>query len=235
MRRAQALWMIPLVMLALLATRVPAQEADEGEQPTGNIADELAAVKTAVEEQDFQIAWQHCHAIVKAAEAREAGTLTGPEHFAIGLAHYYLVAESFDKALQAGDLDAEDGQSAQNMRDHIMAPPPDIKVIGHGERVDLDEYIVEGKTTIVDFFSEYCRPCVAIAPTLERLASTRQDIAVVKLDINRPGVQGIDWQSPTARQFNLGSIPFFMIFGPDCQLMAQGDQARALIQQWTGQ
>jgi thiol-disulfide isomerase/thioredoxin len=199
------------------------------------IADDLAAVKAAVGQQDFPTAWQHCHAILNAADARDAATLTGPDLYAIGIAHYYLVAEALDKALAAGGLDAEQAQFAQDMRDHIMAPPLKVKLIGHGERVDLQQHLVPGKTTIFDFASDYCQPCLLLAPVLEELAASRADIAVVKVDINRPGVQGIDWRSPVARQFNLHSIPHLKIFGPDGALLAEGPEAMAMLQEWTNQ
>lgn len=224
-----------VIVLAGLAPQLPAQQTEKTEDPTVNLANELAAVKTSVKQQDFKTAWQHCHAILKAAREREAAALTGPDLYAIGLAHYYLVAEAFDKAIIAGGLNEEQAETARALRDYIMKPPADIKVVGHGRQVDLQKYIVAGKTTIVDFFSRYCPPCMAIAPRLEDLAQSRPDIAIVKVDINRPGVEGIDWESPTARQFNLHSIPHFKIFGPDRKLLAEGDRARALLQQWIGQ
>jgi len=52
----------------------------------------------------------------------------------------------------------------------------------------------------------------AIAPKLAELHKSRDDIAVVKVDINRPGVKGIDWSSPVAQQYKLHSIPHFKIF-----------------------
>ena len=82
-----------------------------------------------------------------------------------------------------------------------------------------------GKTTIFDFTSEYCPPCRAIAPRLHKLHEERADIVVVEVDINRPGVQGIDWESPVVAQYGLHSIPAFRIYGPNGQLLAEGDEA----------
>ena len=39
--------------------------------------------------------------------------------------------------------------------------------ISQGKEVTLADYLVPGKTTIFDFYSEYCPPCRAIAPRLE--------------------------------------------------------------------
>jgi thioredoxin 1 len=109
---------------------------------------------------------------------------------------------------------------------------PNPAHISMGAEVQLADYLVPGKTTIVDFYSEFCLPCRAIALRLEKLHATRDDIAVVKVDINRPGVKGIDWKSPVARQYALNSIPHFKVFGPDGKLKAEGDAAYELISSW---
>lgn len=93
--------------------------------------------------------------------------------------------------------------------------------IAQGQQINLADYLVPGKTTIFDFTSKYCPPCEAIAPDLEKLHAKRADVAVVAVDINRPGTKGIDWKSPVALQYRLGSIPHFMVYGPDGKLVAE--------------
>ena len=93
--------------------------------------------------------------------------------------------------------------------------------IAKGTEVKLADYLVPGKTVIFDFYSDYCGPCVQMSPMLEKLHATRADVVVVKVDINRPGVNGIDWKSPTAAQFKLNSIPHFKVYGPDGKLKAE--------------
>ena len=110
--------------------------------------------------------------------------------------------------------------------------------IAHGEMVNLTDYLVPGKTTVFDFTSEYCGPCRAYEQPLHLLHQKRADIAVVKVDINRPGLTKIDWQSPVARQYGMSSIPHFKVFGPDGQLIAEdqphpgGHPARHLVDGW---
>jgi thiol-disulfide isomerase/thioredoxin len=104
--------------------------------------------------------------------------------------------------------------------------------ISMGQQVQLADYLVPGKTTIFDFYSKYCPPCMGIAPRMEKLHETRDDIAVVEVDINRPDVKGIDWQSPVAREFNLDSIPHFKVYTPDGKLKAEGDDAYEMILGW---
>lgn len=101
--------------------------------------------------------------------------------------------------------------------------------IAHGQSVNIQDYVARGRTTIFDFTSEYCPPCRAIAPRLHKLHADRADIVVVEVDINRPGMQGIDWGSPVAKQFQLQSIPHFKIYSPSGQLQAEGDEAYGLV------
>ena len=82
---------------------------------------------------------------------------------------------------------------------------------------------VQGKITVVDFFSQYCPPCMRLAPLLEQLAQKRSDLAIKKVNIQRPEVSGkIDWQSPLAKQLGLHSIPHFMIFDQKGKLVVPG-------------
>lgn len=97
--------------------------------------------------------------------------------------------------------------------------------IAHGAEVKITDYLVPGKTTVFDFTSEYCPPCRAIAPKLDALHAKRDDIVVVKVDINRPEHKGIDWKSPVARQYQLQSVPHFKVYGADGKLQAEGDAA----------
>lgn len=107
--------------------------------------------------------------------------------------------------------------------------------IAHGEQVEIKDYLVPGKITVVDFTSEYCPPCRQISPLLDELHARRDDLAVVKVDINRPDVRGIDWKSPVARQYGLQSIPHFKVFGADGKLMAEGDAAFEMVAGWIEQ
>jgi thiol-disulfide isomerase/thioredoxin len=104
--------------------------------------------------------------------------------------------------------------------------------IAHGEKVKITDYLVAGKTTVFDFTSEFCPPCRAVAPHLDKLHATRDDIVVVKVDINRPNFKGIDWSSPVAKQYELGSVPHFKVYSPEGKLVAEGKPASALVYGW---
>lgn len=98
---------------------------------------------------------------------------------------------------------------------------PEPLVVSRGESINLADYVVPGKTTVFDFTSKYCPPCRAYDEPLHNLHVQRADIAVVKVDINRPDVKRIDWQSPVAQQFELRSIPHFKVYGPEGKLVAE--------------
>jgi thiol-disulfide isomerase/thioredoxin len=109
--------------------------------------------------------------------------------------------------------------------------------VAMGQTIVLADVLVPGKTTIVDFTSKYCPPCQVYNEPLVRLHAQRKDIAVVKVDINRPDVARIDWKSPVAQQFNLRSIPHFKVYGPDGKLIAEDNPgvaspARAIVDKY---
>lgn len=105
--------------------------------------------------------------------------------------------------------------------------------IAFGQRVDLGQHLVAGKTVLFDFTSKFCPRCEQIAPLLHKLHETRDDLVVVEVDINRPGYNGVDWDSPVAIQFGFEYLPQFMIFGPGGELVAQGPKARTMVNAWT--
>ncbi len=98
-----------------------------------------------------------------------------------------------------------------------------------GQAISGKSLIVPGHPVVVDFYSEFCPPCLKLAPQLERLAQ-KTNIVVVKVNINRPGFQGIDWQSPVALQFKLKKMPHLMLLDPQGKMIAQGQMAMEIIE-----
>ena len=104
---------------------------------------------------------------------------------------------------------------------------------GHGgETLDLKPLLTKGKTTLIDFYSPFCPPCMRLAPVMEQLAAKRPDLAINKVNINRPEVRGIDWRSPLAQQYQIRQVPYFMIFSPQGKLVAQGQDAVEQVKRW---
>ena len=65
--------------------------------------------------------------------------------------------------------------------------------------------VLESETPVlVDFWAPWCAPCRVVAPVLEEIASEREDLRVVKLNID-------DNQQTTAK-FDVLSIPTMILF-----------------------
>ncbi len=114
-----------------------------------------------------------------------------------------------------------------------VPPPPNADepeiVLAHGAPIELAKHLVKGQINIIDFYSQYCGPCRQISPHLRRLDEQRDDLTVIKVDINRPGVTGIDWGSPVARQFKLHSVPHFRVYDAQGRLLADGQPAYQMV------
>ena len=101
-----------------------------------------------------------------------------------------------------------------------------------GQPIDVKQFVKPGQTTIIDFYSRSCAPCMKLAPMLDSMASRRPKTQVVKLNIDRPGSSGIDFDSPLAKQYNISGIPFLMVFDESGRLKAQGQEALNMVLEW---
>jgi thioredoxin 1 len=108
----------------------------------------------------------------------------------------------------------------------------DANAANPGQTLDLQSLAVKGKSTLIDIYSPFCPPCMALAPVIEKLAAKRSDLAIQRVNINRPGVQGIDWRSPLAQQYEIRQLPYFMIFNPQGQLVTEGRAATPQVESW---
>jgi len=228
MRAITSVTLVGVIGALLLGGGAFAQD-DTGIAPV-DIVSEGETMFQAVSDSDFEGAYAHAQRILEAV-GNELEERSAEEMYWIGMAHMYLMAQSFEAAVQSG-LSGERAEFAADMASWVTNPVEDVRVVSHGEQIELTDCLVPGQTVIFDFFSKYCPPCVQLAPYMEELAESRDDVMLVTVDINRPGVRGIDWESPVARQFALRSIPHLKVYGPDGALVAEGDQARAMIIQW---
>lgn len=94
----------------------------------------------------------------------------------------------------------------------------DVRVIAHGERVDLERHTVPGKYTVFDFYAVWCPPCRALSPELEKLAARNPEtLAVRKVDI-------VDWTMPVAEQHGIEELPFLVLYDKDGRRVADGEK-----------
>jgi thioredoxin 1 len=68
--------------------------------------------------------------------------------------------------------------------------------------------------TLVDFWAPWCGPCRVVGPVLEELAAERDDLKIVKLNV--------DDNQTTAAQYQVLSIPTMILF-------KNGEAAKTII------
>ena len=66
------------------------------------------------------------------------------------------------------------------------------------------EVIESDKPVLVDFWAPWCGPCRVVGPVLEEIASERDDLRIVKLNV--------DENQQTAAAFQVMSIPTMILF-----------------------
>jgi thioredoxin 1 len=70
---------------------------------------------------------------------------------------------------------------------------------------NFDAEVIESEVAVVvDFWAPWCGPCRMVSPVLEQINAEREDIRVVKLNV--------DENQATAMRFEILSIPTMILF-----------------------
>ena len=85
------------------------------------------------------------------------------------------------------------------------------------------------KLVVVDFFAEWCMPCLMLAPIIEDLAEEMKEVKFVKINI--------DDNSELARKYDISSIPCLVVFkdGEEVDRIIGGrpaDEIEGKIKKW---
>ena len=79
-----------------------------------------------------------------------------------------------------------------------------MSVIQVNEKNFREEVVNADRPVLMDFFAPWCGPCRMVAPIVDQIAEEREDIKVVKINVDEePGL---------ASQFKVMSIPTLVVF-----------------------
>src|ERR687887_395160 len=90
------------------------------------------------------------------------------------------------------------------------------------------EVLKSAKPVIVDFWAEWCGPCHAVAPVLDKIAEERaEELRLVKVNI--------DEEPALAQKYGIVSIPTIVLFrGGEPAAAAIGAQPKSAIERSLG-
>jgi thioredoxin 1 len=89
------------------------------------------------------------------------------------------------------------------------------------------EVLQSEQPVLVDFWAEWCGPCHAVAPILNQIAEERDDLRLVKVNI--------DEEPELARRFGIMSIPTMILFeGGQPKAAALGAQPKGMLEKSLG-
>ncbi len=117
--------------------------------------------------------------------------------------------ERSEERIQAGKA------SAAKRRQYIARTEKNyLDIRRKGAEIQVEDLVVPGKITVVDFYADWCAPCRKIAPYLVKLSEQHPDIVVRKVDI-------VNWKSPVAKQWKLRSIPNMRVYDKNGRMVGE--------------
>ena len=95
------------------------------------------------------------------------------------------------------------------------------------EQTFEQEVLQSDSPVLVDFWAEWCGPCHAIAPVLDQIAEERDELKVVKLNI--------DEEPAVAQRYGVMSIPTLILFKDgEPAAAAVGAMPKSMLEQKLG-
>ncbi|AAK42402.1 thioredoxin [Saccharolobus solfataricus] len=89
-------------------------------------------------------------------------------------------------------------QILNNLKEKVKEP------VKHLNSKNFDEFITKNKIVVVDFWAEWCAPCLILAPVIEELANDYPQVAFGKLNTEE--------SQDIAMRYGIMSLPTIMFF-----------------------
>jgi thioredoxin 1 len=82
-----------------------------------------------------------------------------------------------------------------------------------GELIPVEQVLVPGKITVVDFYAEWCAPCKVLEKQLRAEIDGEARIAVRKIDVTTGEAEAV------IAAYGVRNLPHVRIYGPDGKLL----------------
>lgn len=106
-----------------------------------------------------------------------------------------------------------------------------IDANGPGEPVNLESLLPENGTSILYFHSNYCPHCLTFLRLLNMLAVRKPELLIFKIELDRPGAKDIDFHSPVGEEFDVHSVPRFIVYEGKKE-RARDAEAKQMVKNW---
>ena len=85
------------------------------------------------------------------------------------------------------------------------APEQTVQLNRPGVVVDVDDHLLAGYVTVVDFWAEHCGACIPVGGMLAIQTAAEPRILIRKVDVG-------DGFTPVARAYKIGGLPHYRIY-----------------------